>query len=425
MKNITRSIALIAIGLTSLSAANIVDITKDALINTTSFTVAGTFGKYDFEPKGDNNKFDWAFTTSNGDVYQLRGAAATEGDVFGWAKAPAGTVSPTPAWYMFQVDVDNDGEKGKFDWVLLAAQGSAAYKLDGVAADGGFAYAGPIDIDYKIDGTKITTGAKGTLDDTTPTEDCSNGCSTINANNLPGYTVFIEDSNGYGVEVQEYIYIFENDNKVKVILNRKDGGQIVHDGTYKIKGVVGFKVVDIHVVLDESTSSGYTLMLDDDLMVKEDQLGYKVTKILPNDKNNVVIKENTATNGALTVNSVDDVKGYTITSNVAHIGTSGATMELSIAFNCDGTFEYTINMNMSGYQHTNTYSGDELYIDTHFDTNRIAWHYVDEDGDRTGDSLDTDVNNQILEGACWISTKSDGTCSNDLYVKSVTHKSCN
>jgi hypothetical protein len=93
---------------------------------------------------------------------------------------------------MFQVDVDGDG-MGKFDWVLLSANGNAVYKLDGVAADGGFAYAGPIDIDYKVNGNSITTGAKGTLDEITepepqPVDDDPNKLHVMHASDLYGYT---------------------------------------------------------------------------------------------------------------------------------------------------------------------------------------------------------------------------------------------
>jgi hypothetical protein len=424
MKKIILSMALLAAGLTCSYATDVKDLTKDALINNSSYTVTGTFGAYDFAPKGDKDKFDWAFTTTGGDIYQLRGNAPDDKNVFGWAKAPAGTPAPEPAWYMFQVDVDGDG-MGKFDWVLLSANGNAVYKLDGVAADGGFAYAGPIDIDYKVNGNSITTGAKGTLDaPTPPAEDCSNGCSSINANNIAGYTVFIEDTNNIGVDIREYIYIFGANNTVEVVLNRKDGGQTVYEGTYAIKGVAGFKVIDILVVHDNSSSSGYTVLLDDNLNVKEDQLGHTVTKILPNAKNGVEIKENVLVDGALTVTTVDDILGHTITTNVAHPGSSGMTMHLSIEFHCDNTFDYTIDIGYGGRNTIRNYHGDELYIDNHFDTARIAWHYIDDDGERSGDSLDTDVNNQVVEGSCWSMTNNDGTCSNNLKIQSVTGSGC-
>jgi len=422
MKKTTLSIALISLGLISLNAATVVE---DALVSHTHYSLAGTFGAHDFPDA--KPAFDWAFTTAGGASYQLQGNPSSATDVFGWK--PVDIPAPKPAWYMFSLgsDVDGDGSQ-KFDWVLLSTDlnNKSAYKLAG-EKDGSFEYSGPLDIDYKIDGNIITTGAAGAFDAVTPPQDdCDNGCNSIHSNNLAGYTVFIEDTTGIGVDVQEYIYIFDKDNKVKIVLNRKDGDQVVYEGTYKVKTSIGFgEVVDILVVHDESSSSGYTILFDDNSKIKEDQLGYTVTKILPNDKNGVVIKETKPTNGALVVNTVDDVKGYTISTNVAKVGTSGSTMYLSIAFNCDGSFDYHMDIAFSGYHSVNDYHGDELYVDDHFDTNRIAWHYVNEDGERSSDNIDTNVNNEIVPGLCWSGAKSDGSCNNNLEIVSVTKSECN
>ncbi|MEA2112249.1 MAG: hypothetical protein U9P71_09415, partial [Campylobacterota bacterium] len=147
MKKIILSAALIVAGFTCSFAASVEDMAKDALINGGSYEVMGTFGAYDFEPKGDNDKFDWAFTM-NGKSYQLRGNQPSDTDVFGWK--PVDIVAPTPAWYMFQVDVDGDGTMGKFDWVLLGASSNYATKLKGVADNGSFDYTGKLDVDYKV-----------------------------------------------------------------------------------------------------------------------------------------------------------------------------------------------------------------------------------------------------------------------------------
>jgi hypothetical protein len=227
MKKVILSMALLTTGFTCSYAASVADMTKDALINKTDFKVAGTFGAYDFAPKGDKNKFDWAFTTSGGDIYQLRGGEASENDVFGWAKAPAGTVAPAPAWYMFQVDVDGDG-MGKFDWVLLSANGNAVYKLDGVADDGGFAYAGPIDIDYKVNGNSITTGAKGTLDETAepqpqPVDDDPNKLHVTNASDLYGYTIKSIKTKVGAFDAAQMTYTIECSGNFTTTLNTELG----------------------------------------------------------------------------------------------------------------------------------------------------------------------------------------------------------
>jgi len=300
MKKIVLSLVLVTMGLSTLSASSVVDITKDALINTTEFTVAGTFGKYDFAPKGDNNKFDWAFTTATGDVYQLRGTQASANDVFGWAKAPAGTVAPTPAWYMFQVDVDGDGTKGKFDWVLLSATSKAVYKLNGVAADGGFAYAGPIDIDYKVNGSKITTGVPGSLSDSSSSSSSSQGVTgeSINSADLAGWTVVSEYKSGVKFkDIKTASYIFLQNNQVIIVFDLFDGSRRVARGAYNQSH--GNNVAIINPTYDDGKSfvlaSGISTPNGTDLITvgKSNAFPYTVTKIVANNIN--AFNENTVT----------------------------------------------------------------------------------------------------------------------------------
>ena len=138
---------------------------EQALLQKTGYTISGSFSPYDFEPKGDNNPFDWAYTArSSGQVYQLQGVAPTPKSVFGWKKVAI--PSSTPMWYMFQLDGDIDGDGSlKFDWVLVLATGKkAAYKLVGVRDNGTFQYSDKLNIDYKIVGNTVQTGAVGTFD---------------------------------------------------------------------------------------------------------------------------------------------------------------------------------------------------------------------------------------------------------------------
>ena len=175
---------------------------------------------------------------------------------------------------MFQVDVDVDG-MGKFDWVVLAKSGSGAYKLTGVSDKGTFDYSNKLDIDYRVNGTDITTGAVGTLDaaeETPPTDTCTNGCSSINFNNLAGYTVFIEDTKNIKIDNKETIYIFESATQVKIVTNRDDGGQVVHsNGTYRLSNITGFVTIEINAITGESSSSGWSILLDEDFNTVEDQ----------------------------------------------------------------------------------------------------------------------------------------------------------
>ena len=161
-KNILLSLALLGLSIGTVHAATIIE---DALLQQTNYTVLGTFAPYDFEPKGDNSPFDWVFTMlSNGKSYQLQGVAPTPQSVFGWKEVSI--VPPSPQWYMFQLngDIDGDGSK-KFDWILSAANPAtpASYKLEGVSDSGTFQYSDKLNIDYRVEGTTITTGAVGTF----------------------------------------------------------------------------------------------------------------------------------------------------------------------------------------------------------------------------------------------------------------------
>lgn len=205
-KKILLSAAIVAMGCTSLNAGSIEELTKDALINTATHTLAGTFGQHDFP--GSENAFDWAFTTTGGDSYQLKGNAPSENDAFGW-KLAAGIATPTPQWYMFAVDIDGDGHNSKFEWVLLSTDmnNKAVYKLAGASESGTFLYAGPIDIDYQMDGNTITTGVTGTLN--TGADACSGGCHSISASKLAGYTVVSAQEGAITMNgIKQVLYIF-------------------------------------------------------------------------------------------------------------------------------------------------------------------------------------------------------------------------
>ncbi len=174
-------LAFVCIGLT-LGTVHAATTVEDALMQKTDYTIVGTFAPYDFEPKGDNSPFDWAFTMlSNGKSYQLQGVAPTPQSAFGWKEV--NIAPPSPQWYMFQLDgdIDGDGTK-KFDWILSSTNPNnmSSYKLAGVADNGTFQYSDKLNIDYKVEGTMITTGAVGTLVDnsnTYNTAEISKTCS--------------------------------------------------------------------------------------------------------------------------------------------------------------------------------------------------------------------------------------------------------
>ncbi|MEA2111360.1 MAG: hypothetical protein U9P71_04865 [Campylobacterota bacterium] len=124
------------------------------LVSQESYMIGGSFGRHDFA--GVESSFDWAFTTPRGSSFQLQGIPATSGDVFGWAAADIPT--PTPAWYMFalNVDIDDDGTM-KFDWILASTDmnNKMVFKLSGVSGTGEFLYSDRINVNYSISNGEI------------------------------------------------------------------------------------------------------------------------------------------------------------------------------------------------------------------------------------------------------------------------------
>ena len=142
----------------SFGNANAGSAVENALISDTQYTLMGTFGKHDFA--GADKAFDWAFTMlSSGKSYQLQGISPSDNDVFGWKEVNIAT--PTPDWYMFQLNGDVDGDGSiKFDWVLVSTDMNSkeAYKLAGVAANGTFEYSSELNIHYEVTDNMIQTG---------------------------------------------------------------------------------------------------------------------------------------------------------------------------------------------------------------------------------------------------------------------------
>jgi hypothetical protein len=147
------SISLLFLGMT-FSALPAYDSTEDALLSKVH-AITGTFGAYDFAPKNDKGPFDWAFTTTKGQSYQLQGKAPTDNDVFGWLNTSI--VAPAPLWSMFPVDIDEDGKLEKFEWILVQPKNNGAvYKLDDVSSAGTFKYSDKILLDYTVSGNNVT-----------------------------------------------------------------------------------------------------------------------------------------------------------------------------------------------------------------------------------------------------------------------------
>ena len=255
---------------------------------------------------------------------------------------------------------------------------------------------------------------------------------SIDATNIAGNTVFTKNvsSGQLNGDVEEFVYIFETEKKVKVILSMINNTQLVYDCKYSLKDDAFGKSIQMEYKDVSTGDSGtFTLTLNDanELVLGNDPFqiqGHPISKILPNDKNGVVIKDNTASRDGFTINSMEDIRGYSIISNVSHPGTSGITLQTKVTFNCDYTHDYEI---ITGYKGTNDITkshGTSANLEESFKIKRLAWDGVDEDGEPMNDSIDLDVNSQLIPGTtCWSGYSGD-SCSNDHYIESIIGSGC-
>jgi len=153
--SLTGKTATVTVSVKAAAPATVVD----ALLETGSYTINGTFSPYDFADA--ETAFDWAYVTTSGNVYQLQGNTPSDNDVFGWKAVDVKVPESTNSWYMISLgDWDNDGST-KFDWALVKPDGSRVYKLGGVSDTGNFVYEGPLTgIKATVEGNTITFTAE-------------------------------------------------------------------------------------------------------------------------------------------------------------------------------------------------------------------------------------------------------------------------
>ncbi len=129
----------------------------EAFLSGKTYNIAGSFSGHDFA--GVDKAFDWVFSTTSGLNFQLQGKAPSPTDAFGW-KQVNNINNLSPAWYMFPLGSDVDGDNSEaFDWIFISASsnsGSKSYKLAGVEANGTFKYSTPINLNYTINGNRVT-----------------------------------------------------------------------------------------------------------------------------------------------------------------------------------------------------------------------------------------------------------------------------
>ena len=124
---------------------------------------------------------------------------------------------------------------------------------------------------------------------------------------------------------------------------------------------------------------------------------------------------------SITVVSVDDIKGYTFTTNTATIGSGDFTVKQSITLSvdCSGNFTYTETTG------SDTKAAKGSFVDISMDSIQVVGNYV------TGDSIDEYlykiVNDTLTasetQGSCFYGYASDTqkgpSCPNNLYLSSI------
>lgn len=138
---------------------------------------------------------------------------------------------------------------------------------------------------------------------------------------------------------------------------------------------------------------------------------------------------------SLTINSVNDIRGYTLKSNDSHQGSGQytTTTVFSISVDCSGHFKYQNDISMAGNTNTTVIEGTEITHWTDVEPQSLTftgvYTKVDGFGDQNlGDTssigLDLEKNtHEFVAGqTCWMGDgHSHGEdCPNNLYIKTIT-----
>ena len=257
-----------------------------------------------------------------------------------------------------------------------------------------------------------------------------NLASTKDVRDMAGYTLLIEDEDQIA-SFKQMAFIFEDNCNVEVndlehkchvrIVETKDtNDQFVYDATYVIKD----NGPSLRFLETKSLDGikGWAVQIDDNWHFIFP--GF-VLKVVENKNNGIVINDREPqADNALTVEKVEDLFGYTITTNTSsvYVEEGGYTLhqKITATFNCDGTFRSVIDgygVMDNGYRYDMDPDVNEGDRD---DMTLSPW------GDKVffgQDNLELDSNHQIKVGDCW-STNSDGSCLNNLIIESITYNGC-
>lgn len=241
--------------------------------------------------------------------------------------------------------------------------------------------------------------------DTNTSSDSNNTLASIDIRELAGNTIITTSGKN---PIEEIAYVFGANDAVTMVFNRRDGGQFVKTGTYVLSDQTNQLTVELQ--FDTNTFLYYSLFYENHLIYPKEyiSLNMTVTKIATNAENGIIIQNDqpVATSDALTVTSIDDLKGYTITSNE-----SDNQENASIVINCDGSSDTAYNLVASGQTYSDTahHSLIEMHpelIYTRIDVGEF-W-------------LLLSSTNQLVENkTCIGSFNDDGTCSGNWKIQTI------
>ena len=132
---------------------------------------------------------------------------------------------------------------------------------------------------------------------------------------------------------------------------------------------------------------------------------------------------------SLTIESPEDVKGYTIKSNKSTIGNTKTHQTITVSFKCDGSFKYSVTTEAYGHSNIELAQGSYVSVDTDSTPHELHWggKYTKTDihdvGNSMNDYLKLNANNKLVSGeTCWYSfgSGSGKSCPNNLYIESIT-----
>ena len=241
---------------------------------------------------------------------------------------------------------------------------------------------------------------------------------------LSGKTVKVSDPQNTSALFKENYFVFSPNNLVKFVQNSDDGDQRVYEGTYEVKTYPGFgNVIEVSYTKSDGTPANTMIYVDDNYHVKDKQLNVFPAQVYTNENNGLAMQDKKPVTGAnaLTVTTPDDVKGYTISSNEAIVGSGTFAVHQTVVttFACDGSFTEIITTSLSGQDDVTTTTGTDVSVDE----DSLTWSGTNNDGESSSDSIQLDSNHQIIAGKNCYQIGGNGSgeeCPNNLYVKTIT-----